>query len=632
MVIPESIINEINENSLTEEREKTENVLILAMSVLYLNKQTISPEEYKYQDQAGEHIYYSGSQLVPGSKYIASLLDENGEKLDRIIVINTKETLDEAKTKEGNSFGISAYDYYKKELSAYLRNQHGDHSDESHLNKAYEESEIDNLFVSVNKDEEGLQPDQYLWKIAQTIKEDGSDKFINLYVDTQGGDRNAIVELNAVIDLLRNRDVSVIKRIATDFNRENPAQYIKEVNLQYKTYELFSAMQSFERFGIGDELVDFFNKRKSELIETVQILTESIQLCDMNTFDEAINKLRGFALGEIKTADSRFTIVEQDIIGNYKDILGNIKAGDRILFEEIRWCMKKGYLQQALTLIESKALKEVYCSELLYWEPDEQVSDVKIKDKKTYQYNACIHDISQKNSIINAKNRWEDIINYSLVQWCQKCLTNPDYNTGKAQKDLFLFDDDFRSAYIRLKGLDIDKIPYSIPDEPHNISLKWAEERGTKEYEGVITYLFDKKNKELFKFLRLHMALKNQRNTINHASDDSQRRNTYEDIKNAIGIYLELADQLFTDRPNKRKVIREKELFTFQPEKLTKTKKGFRGRLVENDAPAMLIRDNMIGVQSKEAMEEMLKEKKSFTVRIIGGSAIPGVHMVKQIR
>ena len=128
------------------------------------------------------------------------------------------------------------------------------------------------------------------------------------------------------------------------------------------------------------------------------------------------------------------------------------------------------------------------------------------------------------------------------------------------------------------------------------------------------------------------MALKNQRNTINHASDDSQRRNTYEDIKNAIEIYLELADQLFIDRPNVRSVIREKELFTFQPEKLTSTKKGFRGRLIENDAPAMLTRDNMIGIASKEEMEEMLNDRKNFIVQIMGNSVIPGVLMVKQIR
>jgi len=630
MVIPNSVLNEIKENERIDVEKKTENVLILAMSVLHLDRQTTSPIEYKYKDTNGRYIFYSGSQLVPGTKYIATALDAMDKKLDRIIIINTNETLEEAKIKEGK-FGISAYEYYKSGVKDYFLCKNSNHSDESSLKTQYTEKEIEGLFTSINKDEEHLQPDQYLWKVSQTIKSNESDKYINLYVDTQGGDRNTIVEINAVIDLLRNRNVSVIKRIAIDFNHGNPVQYIKEVDLQYKTYELFSAMQSFERFGMGGELVEFFKNRESELVETVKILTEAIQLCDMNTFDEAIKKLRVIAQAEKNSPDSKLTIVEQDIIGSYKDILGNINSGDRIIFEEIRWCKEKGYLQQALTLIESKALREVFCSELLYWEPDEFVSDVRQKERNS-NYVPCSYDITQKDAIVNAKKRWEDITTYSVVQWCQKCLTSMDYKLRKRNREDFIYDDDFRNAYIRLSDLSKENIPHNVQDDSHNIKLRWSEERGVREYEGTITYLFDKNDADLFRFLRLHMALKNQRNTINHASDDSQRRNAFEEIKNAINIYLELADKLFLDRPNRRSELKEKEVFTFQPEKLTRTKKGFLGRILENDAQAMLPGDKIIKALDKADMDRAIENKETFTVQIIGGSPIPGVHMVKQIR
>ena len=303
-------------------------------------------------------------------------------------------------------------------------------------------------------------------------------------------------------------------------------------------------MQSFERFGISNELVDLFQE-EDDLIKTIGTLTQSIQLCDMNTFDDAVRKLPCLIKGGDSKPRKRLDIVKEDIYNSYRNIIDSIGNNRNVIFEEIHWCAQKGYLQQALTLIESKALREVFCDRLMYWEPFDMISDVKqIINKTTKQ--GSDREITQKDAVRLAKKKWENYTNYSIVLWCIQCITKPDYKNYKKYRIDFFRDVEFQSAYISLKDLKQDNIPddYSSSDDTHDITLAWKEEN--KNYEGRFTLIFSKENKLLFQFLRLHMALKNQRNTINHASESDNHRYSYADIANAIEIYVKMAKELFS--------------------------------------------------------------------------------------
>lgn len=368
MDIPQNIKDSINNN------RKKVRILLLAMSTLTISKDDNTVEEYCYAYDAQK--YYAYSQLIPGSKYIAYTLAKDKKKLDKIIVMNTAETLEKKQfIIDSEKYAISAYDFYKSQLSEWLSGKDKKHEDETVIPAVYENP--NELFIGMNDDEKNSSPDVYLWRIAQTITAAGEGEDIELYIDTQGGDRNTIVQINAIVDLLRDRNVKVVKRIATEFNRENKKNNIlnkiKEVNEQYKTYELLAAMNEFRQYGQAGGLKDFFdnaNKFDRKLIEAINTAADAIQLSNVDGFDRAVDMI-GKLKEEHETRDdikTKFDIIYEDLINDYSSLLdADENEPDLRYVRQIEWCLKKGFIQQALTILEAKMPYEYVINGLKYY-------------------------------------------------------------------------------------------------------------------------------------------------------------------------------------------------------------------------------------------------------------------------
>ena len=69
-----------------------ENVMLLSMSIL---PRTKSINTYKGITEEGQEYYFKGiSQLEAHSKYVAKILDDKGEKIDRFVILSTNEAND----------------------------------------------------------------------------------------------------------------------------------------------------------------------------------------------------------------------------------------------------------------------------------------------------------------------------------------------------------------------------------------------------------------------------------------------------------------------------------------------------------------------------------------------------------
>lgn len=159
---------------------------------------------------------------------------------------------------------------------------------------------------------------------------------------------------------------------------------MKAVDEQYEIYDLITAMQAFKFYASGDELEKYFDdylSRKSEkedkkltnwirkLAETIQKISEAIRLCDMDGFDKELLEFKKLAeerydnleqKTEFIAFDSKKTpmdIVFEDIYRDYEKILPSLSNRNQKqsnYIEKIRWCVKKGFIQQALTIVESQ--------------------------------------------------------------------------------------------------------------------------------------------------------------------------------------------------------------------------------------------------------------------------------------
>lgn len=191
-------------------------------------------------------------------------------------------------------------------------------------------------------------------------------------MDMQGGDRNAISQMNAIVELLVRQKVEIQARYANNYEpkKEKLLHTIRDASREYRTYELISAMDIFARYGWGDKLEEYFRNegknptKEKKLAEAIKEASLAISRCNGDGFDRAVEKIQGL---EKEFEDSKFKtemdVVYQDIKENYAPLF-NPKYR---YVEQIRWCLDRRFLQQAYTIFEAKMPYEFVNSGLIYY-------------------------------------------------------------------------------------------------------------------------------------------------------------------------------------------------------------------------------------------------------------------------
>ena len=98
-------VSNVKKNDARSEK----NILLLAMSTL---KKTLNVSRYTYEKKTLGSSHYVG-QLEPLPKILAEVLAESNQRLDRIIVLNTRKTNEETVvTLDGRELKTSAFSFF----------------------------------------------------------------------------------------------------------------------------------------------------------------------------------------------------------------------------------------------------------------------------------------------------------------------------------------------------------------------------------------------------------------------------------------------------------------------------------------------------------------------------------------
>ena len=218
----------------------------------------------------------------------------------------------------------------------------------------------------------------------------GDDTDIELYICIQSEDADDTYALMSLMDLIKAMPGNRlrIERVVTSARDLGEiASDISDSTELYGVSELVAGARSFLRSGKTDMLVNYWNLHRTEndyidrLLNAMRNIDTGISLCDISDIERGISSLRKLFSEEEYVAGP--SIVEQYfgfIILAIKEDYGAILAGDRMEnIELIRWAYRKGFWQQSLTLIESKAPQDFIDKGIYYYSDGEKSKEYAIK-------------------------------------------------------------------------------------------------------------------------------------------------------------------------------------------------------------------------------------------------------------
>ena len=384
---------------------------------------------YRIKEGSSEWIFKGISQMEAHTKYVICKLAASGMVLNRIVILESEKARTQ---KPANWEGETATSFFKKRMTGFFD---GSVVNPFKINDPLEslvETTLRNIGKLRNIDTDvlpeiitiDLEDSVYFWKAVNAIlgktdapfSDKASDVKVNLYMDMQGGDRNTISQMNAIVELLSKQGVTVQGRYANDFipNRIPPLHTIREASEEYRTYDLISAMDAFTRYGWGDSLDEFFqgrvrdNSKESKLIKAIKQASSAISKCNADGFDDAVRKIEKLK-SEFKGSEkvTQMDVVFQDIQDDYAPLFGAVHR----YVSQIRWCLDKKFMQQALTIFEAKMPYEFILSGLLYY----KTSDATKKDRDNFlkKCEQLYQDLPGKEHY-----RMKDLNHYLIKDYC----------------------------------------------------------------------------------------------------------------------------------------------------------------------------------------------------------------------
>ena len=336
---------------------------------------------------------------------------------------------------------------------------------------------------------------------------------VELYIDEHGGARDNQWIVSAIVTLL-DGEVSesgkqiIVKKMLTTGIRDNNNNYPIS-DSSYNIVQFVSGIKEFLVSGRIDNLKEFFKgsqeNQDNPLIEILEYISYGILLCDLDIFEEGLNRLKKYKADDSsQNEDNVYLKLFSDTIYNeYGTVIdANEEDGSRII-NELRWCNKRKYYQQALTIIESK-IPLALNKKGYYICDSELIRELYGNDKPESEDPV----LTAFNREIMSDYRKED---YSLTA-VLKIMKEPDFECkGK--------------TYTTKNGI-ICSVNY--PDTEDN-------------------------KREIHNFLAIHRALKERRNDSNHGNQGrgEDLSGTIENVNQCIGEYIKILDRWWEENDPK---------------------------------------------------------------------------------
>ncbi|MBP3339317.1 MAG: TM1812 family CRISPR-associated protein [Lachnospiraceae bacterium] len=418
--------------------QKEKNVLLLALSEFNTH---IKEDNYYYVKTGKQmEVVASRYQLEPGSKYIICDLAKSNRKIDKIYMLCTEEAL--KKTVEFNEMtDISPKEYYIEKVKQFVtgESQQIDFSQiddsateifgDNEMNcmnllednkKMYTEEVLSQMFNEVEV-VEGKEYSAISEIVMSILPMKNEAEKINIFVDMQGGKRNTIFTLNAVLNMLKNNDISVEKSIAIAYQRGKIIHNIIDETKSYNIFDLVSGMDEFFSYGKGKKFCEYYDKLNSsgaedsyekKIVNLIRDVSDAVELCNVVEMERGIERLareiQKYMNLENDVKEPLFASLVPMLDNEYRNLLkGGVKKSGKVVVDRIaiiEWCLKKGLYQQALTLAESKVPEQIVRDNILYY--CVQGDEAEFNSAKKYFINEKNNLKDEQKFLINDVSRY----------------------------------------------------------------------------------------------------------------------------------------------------------------------------------------------------------------------------------
>lgn len=305
------------------------------------------------------------------------LADDGGSKitLDKIFLFATKKVQEPIKIVQPSPDivpGVTHLAYFKERIQGVIPSLKEDFFEIISYDEDQPISET-RRFV--------LEMAERIMDYAQVKKAQGDE--VVLHADLTGGLRHAVMLMLAVMRLLQYNGIEIGKVLYSNYQ----AKIVEEANDIYSLFDLIAGADEFAQFGSVSAILRYFgydkemlekpphiSERLHRLLLAMRGFAEEIKVCHYGAFAHAVEALSkalkefregreadGADINEGMIAQLRFRVEEE-----YREILGD-KIDDVKL---LRWCVKHGYLQQALTLFTERVPEILKEREVLRLSPE----------------------------------------------------------------------------------------------------------------------------------------------------------------------------------------------------------------------------------------------------------------------
>lgn len=194
-----------------------------------------------------------------------------------------------------------------------------------------------------------------------------------LHVDMTGGFRHASMLILAVVELLKYTGITIGKVIYTNYNILEKVGQIENVTDIHSVMQLVAGAEAFVNYGSVGILNNYFSSSKMilseqlyDLLNAMRRFSEALSLCRTGVLTERLRDLQS-KIDEYELTKSNL-LQEQlfaQLLGRIKQEYAPIISGkDKLAI--IEWCVKKGFMQQAMTFYTEWVPEYIVEAQIVY--------------------------------------------------------------------------------------------------------------------------------------------------------------------------------------------------------------------------------------------------------------------------
>ena len=383
--------------------------------------------------------YYGGSSEIKGEHTNEAALRYIHEnyRLTKYFCFCSKMVRAEVKYIDENNVerNITHYNLFKERLRRHIPN-----IDEIIEYVDYNEADLSSESIGVTNDDNAAdlaavkEMANAVTKFASPYLNAGTE--VVLYLDTTGGFRHANTLMLAVVELLKYSGITIGNILYSNYNKNNkdkngnnvPIGKIEDITNIHDVMQLAAGAEAFITYGKVDVLRRYFDKYSSskaleKLLKAMESFSDALSLCRSGMLVEAATGLRR-AMDNFRKSNCRRLheiLFQELLLQRIEKEYERIGDGSNRL-SIIRWCLEKGFLQQAMTLYTEWVPDIVVEKNIFYTEYESVKDDCKVNSYTPWPKTLLSHYVcsTKKSSTLRSSdansNTANQFRNYALSE------------------------------------------------------------------------------------------------------------------------------------------------------------------------------------------------------------------------